>query len=64
MFQQFLPTGPNKAANHLGLWGAYFRKGQSENALRSARDYFEAAGDGEFVAALGTGRDPQIIAPR
>ena len=57
IFQQLLPTGPNKASNHLGLWGAHFRKGRYEDALRSARDYFEAAGDGEFVTALGSGRD-------
>jgi TolB-like protein len=57
VFQRLLPTGPNKASNYLGLWGAYFRTGRYEDALRSARDYFEAAGDGEFVNALGTGRD-------
>ena len=57
VFQQLLPAGPNKAANHLGLWGAYFRTGRYEDALRSARDYFTAAGDGEFAASLGTGRD-------
>jgi tetratricopeptide (TPR) repeat protein len=57
IFQQLLPTGPNKASNYLGLWGAYFRSGRYDEALRSARDYFEAAGDGEFVAALGTGKD-------
>jgi serine/threonine-protein kinase len=27
IFQQLLPAGPNKAASHLGLWGAYHRKG-------------------------------------
>ena len=57
VFEQLLPTGPNKAANYLGLWGAYFRTGRYGDALRSARDYFEAAGDGEFATALGTGRD-------
>jgi tetratricopeptide (TPR) repeat protein len=57
VFQRLLPSGPNKASNHLGLWGAYFRKGRYEDALRSARDYFAAAGDGEFVTVLGTGKD-------
>ena len=28
IFQQLLPSGPNKASNYLGLWGAYFRKGR------------------------------------
>jgi eukaryotic-like serine/threonine-protein kinase len=57
IFQRLLPTGPNKASNHLGLWGAYFRKGMYEQALTSAREYFAAAGDGEFVNSLGSGRD-------
>jgi len=57
IFNRLLPTGPNKASNYLGLWGAYFRKGQYEEALRAARDYFTAAGDGEFVEVLGTTRD-------
>ena len=56
IFRELLPKGPNKAANDLGLWGAYFRKGLYDDALRAARDYFVAAGDGEFVDALGTGR--------
>ena len=57
IFEQLLPSGPNKASNYLGLWGAYFRTGRYEDALRAARDYFEAAGDGEFATALGTGQD-------
>jgi serine/threonine-protein kinase len=57
IFKRLLPTGPNKASNHLGLWGAYFRKGMYAEALNSARDYFVAAGDGEFVSTLGPGRD-------
>jgi TolB-like protein len=57
IFQQLLPTGPNKASNYLGLWGAYYRKGMYAEALAAARDYFVAAGDGEFAEALGTGRD-------
>jgi TolB-like protein/Tfp pilus assembly protein PilF len=57
IFQQLLPTGPNKSSNYLGLWGAYYRKGMYAEALAAARDYFVAAGDGEFAQALGTGRD-------
>lgn len=59
IFQRLLPTGPNKASNYLGLWGAYFRKGQYADAVHAARDYFTAAGDGEFVATLGTASDRQ-----
>jgi len=57
IFQQLLPTGPNKASNYLGLWGAYHRKRMYAEALAAARNYFVAAGDGEFSEALGTGRD-------
>jgi tetratricopeptide (TPR) repeat protein len=57
IFNRLLPTGPNKASNHLGLWGAYFRKGNYEEAIRAARDYFTAAGDGEFADALGAAHD-------
>ncbi len=55
IFEKLLPTGPNKATNYLGLWGAYWRKGLYDQALASAREYFVAAGDREFVDALGTG---------
>jgi tetratricopeptide (TPR) repeat protein len=57
IFKRLLPTAPNKATNHLGLWGAYYRKGLYDQALASARDYFAAAGDGEFIDALGAGGD-------
>jgi tetratricopeptide (TPR) repeat protein len=57
IFQQLLPSGPNKGSNYLGLWGAYFRTGRYADALRAARGYFEAAGDREFASALGTGQD-------
>ena len=57
IFSQLLASGPNKASNYLGLWGAYFRTGRYEDALRAAHGYFEAAGDGEFTTALGTGQD-------
>ena len=56
IFRSLLPGGPNKASNYLGLWGAFFRKGQYGDALNAARDYFVAAGDGEFAAVLGTAR--------
>jgi serine/threonine protein kinase/tetratricopeptide (TPR) repeat protein len=58
VFQKLLPTGPNKASNYLGLWGAYHRKGLLAQAVAAAKDYFVAAGDGAFADALGTGADP------
>ena len=57
IFTRLLPTGPNKATNYLGLWGAYYRKGMYGQALTSAKDFFAAAGDGEFVDTLGAGGD-------
>lgn len=55
--QRVLPTSPNRAANYLALWGAYFRTGRFAPALQAAKDYFQAAGDGEFIANLGTAVD-------
>ena len=52
LFQRLLPTAPNVATVHLGLWGAYHRKGMYEQALTSARNYFVTAGDGEFANIL------------
>jgi TolB-like protein/Tfp pilus assembly protein PilF len=57
VFQKLLPTGPNKASNYLGLWGAYHRKGLLPQAVAAAKDYFVAAGDRAFGDALGTGAD-------
>jgi serine/threonine-protein kinase len=56
IFQKLLATGPNKASNYLGLWGAYYRKGMYDQALSAAKDYFAAIGDREFADALGTSR--------
>jgi serine/threonine protein kinase/Tfp pilus assembly protein PilF len=40
---------------HLGLWGAFYRKGLREEALAAARRFFAALGDGEVVEALRRG---------
>ena len=37
LFQKLLQAGPNRASNYLGLWGAYYRKGQYADALNAAR---------------------------
>ncbi|MFQ5778048.1 MAG: tetratricopeptide repeat protein, partial [Terriglobia bacterium] len=55
IFQKLLSTGPNKASNYLGLWGAYYKKGMYDEALSAARGYFEAISEQEFADALGTG---------
>ena len=56
VFQRVLPTAPNRAAIHLGLWGAYHRLGSYEAALEAARQYFMATGDRAFADALGNAR--------
>ena len=52
---------PQRAEQGLELFRAlgsgYLRTGRYEDALRAARNYFEAAGDGEFATVLGTGQD-------
>ena len=40
---------------HLGLWGAFYRKGVREEALTAARRFFTVLGDGEVVEALRRG---------
>lgn len=57
LFQKLLPTAPNVSTVHLGLWGAYHRKGMYEQALASAKNYFVSAGDGEYAGTLRPGRD-------
>jgi eukaryotic-like serine/threonine-protein kinase len=52
LFVKLLPKAPNVSTVHLGLWGAYDRKGLYEQAIASARNYFVTAGDGEFAANL------------
>jgi len=57
IFERLLPTGPNKAANYLGLWGAFYRRGQYDRAIASAKGYFENAGDAAFAEMLGSAAD-------
>jgi len=52
-----LPTGPNRAAIHLGLWGAYHGTARFAEAVAAAREYFALTGDTVFAPALGPG-DP------
>jgi adenylate cyclase len=56
VFQKLLPTGPNKASNYLGLWGAYYKKGMYDEAAVEARNYFTAIGERQFTDALGSVR--------
>jgi tetratricopeptide (TPR) repeat protein len=55
VFKKLLPTGPNKASNYLGLWGAYYKKGNFDQAIAAAKGYFNSIGEQGFADALGTG---------
>ena len=57
IFEKLLETGPNKATNYLGLWGAFFKKQMYDKALESAQGYFLATGDSAFADALGSAHD-------
>jgi tetratricopeptide (TPR) repeat protein len=42
---QMLETEPNYPAAHLGLWGAFYKKGEYADALREAGTFFGLLGD-------------------
>jgi len=46
---------PDVSWVHLGLWGAYFKKGADAEALAEAKRFFDVLGDREVVAALDAG---------
>jgi tetratricopeptide (TPR) repeat protein len=50
-----LQAEPNFPGAHLGLWGAYFRKGDDADAFIEARRFFEGLRDREVVDALDAG---------
>jgi TolB-like protein/Tfp pilus assembly protein PilF len=55
IFEKLLPTAPNKAANYLGLWGAFYEQGKFDDAIAAAKSYFTTTGDTRFAEALGSG---------
>ncbi len=57
VFNELLPTVPNKASIYYGLWGAHYRKSQWGAAATAARDYYLAIGDRAFADAIGVARD-------
>jgi TolB-like protein/Tfp pilus assembly protein PilF len=46
---------PDFSSAHLGLWGAYFKKGADAAALAEAKKFFGILGDREVVDALDAG---------
>lgn len=50
-----LATEPDFSSAHMGLWGAFYKKGMWEEALAEARKFFAVLGDGEVEDALTRG---------
>jgi Tfp pilus assembly protein PilF len=55
--EQTLETEPNYPAAHLGLWGAFYKKGEYSNALREAGTFFGLLGDQHLSNILTGDRD-------
>jgi TolB-like protein/DNA-binding winged helix-turn-helix (wHTH) protein len=53
--QKVLSTEPNFSSAHMGLWGAYYKKGMYEEALAEARKFFAVLGYHDVEQALGRG---------
>ncbi len=50
-----LSTEPGSSSAHLGLWGAYYKKGMYAEALVEAKKHFEIIHEPEVVEALARG---------
>jgi len=50
-----LAANPEFSSAHLGLWGAYYKKGMYGEALQEARKFFAVLGDHEVESALSRG---------
>lgn len=53
--QKVVATEPNVSFAHLGLWGAFYKKGMDEEAVQEAERFFSVLGDQEVVRALQEG---------
>jgi tetratricopeptide (TPR) repeat protein len=51
--RKVLATEPDFSSAHLGLWGAFYKKGMYGEAIAEARKFFSVLGDHEVEAALG-----------
>ncbi len=54
-FRRVLAAQPDFSSAHMGLWGAYYKKGMDADALAEARKFFAVLGDREVVEALDRG---------
>jgi serine/threonine-protein kinase len=55
LLQKILAAQPELRYAHMGLWGAYFKKGMDKEALEEAEKFFGVLGDQEVVASLKRG---------
>jgi TolB-like protein/DNA-binding winged helix-turn-helix (wHTH) protein/Tfp pilus assembly protein PilF len=54
-FRKVLATEPDFSSAHMGLWGAFYKKGTQEEALAEARKFFVVLNDSEVADALARG---------
>jgi TolB-like protein/DNA-binding winged helix-turn-helix (wHTH) protein/Tfp pilus assembly protein PilF len=53
--RKVLATVPDFSSAHMGLWGAFYKKGMKEEALAEARKFFSVLHDREVEEALTSG---------
>jgi len=54
-FRKVLATVPDFSSAHMGLWGAFYKKGMHDEALAEARKFFAVLHDREVEEALTRG---------
>jgi tetratricopeptide (TPR) repeat protein len=50
--RKVLASEPDFSSAHMGLWGAFYKKGKYEEALAEAEKFYAVLGDREVVDAL------------
>ena len=53
--RKVLEGNPESSSAHLGLWGAYYKKGMFAEALEEAKEFFAAIGNHDVESALTRG---------
>ena len=53
--KKVLATQPDYSSAHLGLWGAFYKKGMEKEAVQEAEQFFAVLGDQEVVGAIQAG---------
>ena len=52
VFRKVLAAQPGFSSAHMGLWGAFYKKGMYQEALAAAKKFFAVLGDREVVESL------------